>query len=53
MPKRRRTRTQNHAQRVATERRKNRAARTKTPPECSSYTGPAPPPDTDDEPPPF
>ena len=43
MPKRRRTRTQDRANRVATERRQNRDAR-------MARTGPAPP---DDDPPPF
>ena len=45
MPKRRRTRTQDRANRVATERRQNRDAR-------MARTGPAPP-DSDDDPPPF
>ncbi len=45
MPKRRRTRAQDRAQRVATERRHNRAAR------LAAQPGPAPP--THDEPPPF
>jgi len=45
MPKRRRTRAQNRAQRVATERRQNHLART-------TRSGPAPP-HGDDEPPPF
>lgn len=45
MPKRRRTRTQDRAYRVATERRQNRDAR-------MARTGPAPP-DSDDDPPPF
>ena len=49
MPKRRRTRAQNRAHRVATERRQNHTARI-TP--CSSSIGPAPP-DTDEEPQPF
>ncbi len=44
MPKRRRTRTQNRAHRIATERRENRDAR------LAAQPGPAPP---DDEPPPF
>ena len=52
MPKRRRTRAQHRAQRIATERRANRAVRTNPPAECSSHTGPAPP-GTDNEPPPF
>ncbi len=57
MPKRRRTRAQDRAHRIATERRQNHHART-TPrahrpsADCSSYIGPAPP-DTEDEPPPF
>jgi len=46
MPKRRRTRAQDRAARVATERRHNREAR------LGAQTGPAPP-DADDEPPPF
>ena len=44
MPKRRRTRAQNRASRIATERNHNRQARQ------AQHTGPAPPPD---EPPPF
>ncbi len=44
MPKRRRTRTQDRAYRVATERRQNREAR------LAAQPGPAPP---DDDPPPF
>jgi len=46
MPKRRRTRAQNRAHSVATERRHNRRAR------LAQRAGPAPPPG-DDEPPPF
>jgi len=46
MPKRRRTRAQNRANRIATERRQNREARLSTP---AAQTGPAPP--DDDEPP--
>jgi hypothetical protein len=53
MPKRTRTRAQNRANRIATERRHNRDARTARREERSSYVGPAPPRDTDDEPPPF
>ena len=49
MPKRRRTRAQNRAHRIATERRQNHTARI-TP--RSSSIGPAPP-DTDEEPLPF
>jgi len=47
MPKRRRTRAQNHAARVATERRHNRNTRLAT---QTTPNGPAPP---DDDPPPF
>ena len=47
MPLRTRTRAQNRAQRIATERHHNRQARQTTQP---AQTGPAPP---DDEPPPF
>ncbi|OBH00734.1 hypothetical protein A5696_15340 [Mycobacterium sp. E2699] len=54
MPRRRRTRAQDRAYRVAAERRHNREARearTTTPPgDYWSYGGPAPPP-TDDDPP--
>ncbi len=56
MPRRRRTRAQDRAYRVATERRHNRearAARTTRPPDYGTYGGPAPPPDDEDEPPPF
>jgi hypothetical protein len=52
MPKRRRTRAQNRAQRVTTERRQNHHARTARKAESMSYPGPAPP-QTDEEPPPF
>jgi hypothetical protein len=52
MPKRRRTRAQDRAYRIATERRQNHQARMTRRAEASSYTGPAPP-ETDDEPPPF
>jgi hypothetical protein len=52
MPKRRRTRAQNRAHRIGTERRHNHHARTAQRTECSSYAGPAPPP-TDNDPPPF
>jgi hypothetical protein len=51
MPKRRRTRTQDRAHRVATEGRHNRQARTRAP-TTTSYDG-RPPPDPEDEPPPF
>ena len=53
MPKRRRTRTQDRAHRVATERRHNRQARTARKALHPNYSGPHPPPDPDDEPPPF
>ncbi|OBA70411.1 hypothetical protein A5641_13010 [Mycobacterium sp. 1554424.7] len=53
MPKRRRTRAQDRAYRVAAERRHNRDARTARRAEAWSYTLPAPPADGDDEPPPF
>ncbi|MFZ1174932.1 MAG: HNH endonuclease signature motif containing protein [Mycobacterium sp.] len=52
MPTRRRTRAQNRAHRIATERRQNHDARMTRRAESLSYTGPAPP-DPDDEPPPF
>jgi hypothetical protein len=52
MPKRRRTRTQNRAARITTERRHNRDARVARRAESNSYAGPAPP-DPDDDPPPF
>jgi hypothetical protein len=51
MPKRRRTRAQDRAQRVATERRHNRDARTARRDEQVSSAGPAPP--EDEDPPPF
>ncbi len=53
MPKRTRTRAQNRAHRIATERRHNREARQAERRERQeAYSGPAPPVD-DDEPPPF
>ena len=52
MPKRRRTRAQNHAQRITAERRQNHQARIARRPHRPSYFGLAPP-DTDDGPPPF
>jgi Domain of unknown function (DUF222) len=52
MPKRRRTRAQNRAHRIATERRQNRHARTTRQTDRISYFGPAPP-ETDHDPPPF
>ena len=54
MPKRRRTRAQNRAHRVATERRQNHQARqAKRREREAAYFGPAPPADCDDDPPPF
>jgi Domain of unknown function (DUF222) len=50
MPLRTRTRAQNRAHRIATERRQNRDARTARCEERVSFAGPAPP---DDDPPPF
>ncbi len=52
MPRRRRTRTQQRAERVATERRHNRQARMARQAQAVNPTGPAPP-HTDDDPPPF
>ena len=52
MPKRRRTRAQNRANRIATERRQNHHARISPRAECPNDAGPAPP-ETDDDPPPF
>ena len=52
MPRRRRTRAQDRAARIATERRHNRDARLARPAQHPSYFGPAPP-DPDDDPPPF
>ncbi len=52
MPLRTRTRAQNRAHRIATERRHNRIARQARPAECLTHLGPAPP-DTNDDPPPF
>ena len=53
MPKRRHTRAQNRASRVATERRRNHNARTSRRQRQAAYFAPAPPSDSDDEPPPF
>jgi hypothetical protein len=53
MPRRRRTRQQDRAHRIATERRQNHRARTTRRTDRLSYLGPAPPSDADDEPPPF
>ena len=52
MPRRRRTRQQDRAHRVAAERQRNHRARTTRRSESMSYLGPAPP-DPDDDPPPF
>jgi hypothetical protein len=52
MPKRRRTRAQNKAHRIATERRANHDARTTRQAKRTSHVGPAPP-ESDEEPPPF
>ena len=52
MPKRRRTRAQTRAHRIATERRHNRDARRPRRAERLANVGPAPP-ETDDDPPPF
>ena len=52
MPRRRRTRAQDRAHRVAAERRQNHQARTIRASESMSSFGPAPP-NTDDDPPPF
>jgi hypothetical protein len=51
MPKRRRTRAQSRAQRVATERKQNHDERMARRAARPSYFGPAPPPDPDDPPP--
>jgi hypothetical protein len=54
MPKRARTRAQNRAHRIATERRQNRTARQAEGRQPQvAYFGPAPPDDSDAEPPPF
>ena len=53
MPKRRRSRTQCRANRIAAERRQNRQARTTRRAHRLSYFGPAPPANNDDDPPPF
>jgi hypothetical protein len=52
MPKRRRTRAQNRAHRIATQRRQNHHARMARRANQTSYFGPAPP-HTNDDPPPF
>jgi Domain of unknown function (DUF222) len=51
MPRRRRTRAQDRAQRVSTERHRNHQARTARKAQHPSYFGPHPPPDPDDPPP--
>jgi hypothetical protein len=53
MPRRRRSRAQQRAYRVATERHHNRQARLARKAATPNYFGPAPPPNPDDEPPPF
>jgi hypothetical protein len=54
MPKRRQTREQDRAHRIATERRQNHDARIARKAERPSHFGSAPPDtDTDDDPPPF
>ncbi|OBG68736.1 HNH endonuclease signature motif containing protein [Mycobacterium sp. E3339] len=53
MPRRRRTRGQDRAYRVATERRSNRDDRMARNAAAPSYFGPAPPPEPDDDPAPF
>ena len=53
MPKRRRTRAQDRARRVATERKQNHDARIRRRANRPSYFGPRPPSDGDDDPPPF
>lgn len=53
MPKRRRTRAQNRAHRVATERRQNHQARMARRAQMVSYWAEPPPASDDDEPPPF
>jgi hypothetical protein len=53
MPRRRRTRAQNRASAIATERNQNRQARLARKAEVPSHFGPGPPRADDDEPPPF
>jgi Domain of unknown function (DUF222) len=53
MPKRRRTRAQNRAQRVAVERRRNHDARMTRQAQRDNYVATGPPPTDDDDPPPF
>ena len=52
MPRRRRTRDQNRAHRISTERRRNRDARGRRRAKSASFFGPTPP-GTDHDPPPF
>jgi hypothetical protein len=53
VPERRRTRAQNRAHRIATERRQNRHARESRQAHFVSYSGPPPPEGSDDELAPF
>ena len=53
LPKRRRTRAQNRAHRMATDRRQNRHARLARCAQMVSYFAGPPPTSVDDEPPPF
>ena len=53
MPLRTTTRAQNRAHYIATQRQHNRAVRQPASPRQSAYSGPAPPGDSDNEPPPF
>jgi hypothetical protein len=54
MPKRRQTRTQNRAHRIAAERRQNRQARkARRQAREAAWFGPAPPDSHNDDPPPF
>ena len=53
MPKRRRTRTQNRAHRIAAERQHNRQTRLARRAQMVSYFAESPPTSVDDEPPPF
>jgi hypothetical protein len=53
MPRRRRTRAQDRAHRISTERQQNHHARTIRRAKSMSYLGPAPPGSADDDPPPF
>jgi len=53
MPRRRRTRAQNRAARIAIERRQSHEARTTRAAQRIGYTDVAAPPGTDHDPPPF